>query len=134
MVALALSSTVLTLAISITPSPTRLTLLPGHAASPWPRYLFLFRGVHGGMRLDELRAAAIALGVDSSQLCLAPATIDAEAGTQPEVSSFGGDIGPDLFQWVTMPDASTAADVAACLLYTSPSPRDRTRSRMPSSA
>ena len=26
------------------------------------------------------------------------------------------------------------ADVIACLLYTSPSPRDRTRSRMPSSA
>ena len=25
-------------------------------------------------------------------------------------------------------------DVTACLLYTSPSPRDRTRSRMPSSA
>ena len=28
----------------------------------------------------------------------------------------------------------THAQVAACLLYTSPSPRDRTRSRMPSSA
>ena len=27
-----------------------------------------------------------------------------------------------------------AADGSACLLYTSPSPRDRTRSRMPSSA
>ena len=27
-----------------------------------------------------------------------------------------------------------AYDVIACLLYTSPSPRDRTRSRMPSSA
>ena len=27
-----------------------------------------------------------------------------------------------------------AAQLAACLLYTSPSPRDRTRSRMPSSA
>ena len=27
-----------------------------------------------------------------------------------------------------------AAEIAACLLYTSPSPRDRTRSRMPSSA
>ena len=26
------------------------------------------------------------------------------------------------------------ADVYVCLLYTSPSPRDRTRSRMPSSA
>ena len=28
----------------------------------------------------------------------------------------------------------TNGDVDACLLYTSPSPRDRTRSRMPSSA
>ena len=28
----------------------------------------------------------------------------------------------------------TARRVAVCLLYTSPSPRDRTRSRMPSSA
>src|SRR5664280_3375102 len=30
--------------------------------------------------------------------------------------------------------AMTAANKANCLLYTSPSPRDRTRSRMPSSA
>ena len=29
---------------------------------------------------------------------------------------------------------SSFVNVAACLLYTSPSPRDRTRSRMPSSA
>ena len=29
---------------------------------------------------------------------------------------------------------NTTASVQACLLYTSPSPRDRTRSRMPSSA
>ena len=29
---------------------------------------------------------------------------------------------------------SHAVDLMACLLYTSPSPRDRTRSRMPSSA
>ena len=37
-----------------------------------------------------------------------------------------------------LPDASCRAGIlkhyAACLLYTSPSPRDRTRSRMPSSA
>ena len=32
----------------------------------------------------------------------------------------------------TLPDGITAAEI--CLLYTSPSPRDRTRSRMPSSA
>ena len=31
-------------------------------------------------------------------------------------------------------DANKAADDIDCLLYTSPSPRDRTRSRMPSSA
>ena len=29
---------------------------------------------------------------------------------------------------------ANAIDVKTCLLYTSPSPRDRTRSRMPSSA
>ena len=110
-VALASSTVLLALALS-TPSP-RLTLLPGHAAKPWPRYLFLFRGVHGGMRLDELQAVAQALGVDGSQLCLAPATLDAEPGAQPDVASYGGDVGPDLFQWVTMPDASTAAEVAA---------------------
>ena len=31
-------------------------------------------------------------------------------------------------------DRSTKDDIKGCLLYTSPSPRDRTRSRMPSSA
>ena len=30
--------------------------------------------------------------------------------------------------------AEESAELKACLLYTSPSPRDRTRSRMPSSA
>jgi len=30
--------------------------------------------------------------------------------------------------------AEWAGDIEGCLLYTSPSPRDRTRSRMPSSA
>ena len=30
--------------------------------------------------------------------------------------------------------ARLAAEICTCLLYTSPSPRDRTRSRMPSSA
>ena len=31
-------------------------------------------------------------------------------------------------------EAKTIANTTTCLLYTSPSPRDRTRSRMPSSA
>ena len=33
-----------------------------------------------------------------------------------------------------LPSAAFSSDVEICLLYTSPSPRDRTRSRMPSSA
>ena len=32
------------------------------------------------------------------------------------------------------PDLEGAGELIGCLLYTSPSPRDRTRSRMPSSA
>ena len=35
---------------------------------------------------------------------------------------------------IEKPAESFANNVGACLLYTSPSPRDRTRSRMPSSA
>ena len=36
--------------------------------------------------------------------------------------------------WITLAYIAIAATAATCLLYTSPSPRDRTRSRMPSSA
>ena len=40
-------------------------------------------------------------------------------------------IGNELLLWVIIP---ILVVVSGCLLYTSPSPRDRTRSRMPSSA
>ena len=41
----------------------------------------------------------------------------------------------DTVRWSYVKDVSEAvAQVKHCLLYTSPSPRDRTRSRMPSSA
>ena len=35
---------------------------------------------------------------------------------------------------ITIADGTVVARSVSCLLYTSPSPRDRTRSRMPSSA
>ena len=41
--------------------------------------------------------------------------------------------GKDLYD-VDVPAAGIVTGVGTCLLYTSPSPRDRTRSRMPSSA
>ena len=40
----------------------------------------------------------------------------------------------ELRQRVADPATGTVDNIMACLLYTSPSPRDRTRSRMPSSA
>ena len=46
-------------------------------------------------------------------------------------------ISDDLLKYVNKADIEKAVDDAlyfTCLLYTSPSPRDRTRSRMPSSA
>ena len=53
-------------------------------------------------------------------------TVGGEVAAAPQNSSLAN----------TPPVAPPAADAAAdsCLLYTSPSPRDRTRSRMPSSA
>ena len=49
--------------------------------------------------------------------------------TEPSQSTRGADIEAGLD--ITLEQASQGTD---CLLYTSPSPRDRTRSRMPSSA
>eukprot|EP00656_Telonema_subtile_P038227 TRINITY_DN42904_c0_g1_i1.p1 TRINITY_DN42904_c0_g1~~TRINITY_DN42904_c0_g1_i1.p1 ORF type:complete len:109 (+),score=24.61 TRINITY_DN42904_c0_g1_i1:50-376(+) len=41
---------------------------------------------------------------------------------------------PELNTDVGTPVDATCREASTCLLYTSPSPRDRTRSRMPSSA
>ena len=46
---------------------------------------------------------------------------------------FGKDY-PTLREVVAAGALTRLGEAAACLLYTSPSPRDRTRSRMPSSA
>ena len=40
----------------------------------------------------------------------------------------------NLSEWANYMDPCMPSGFSACLLYTSPSPRDRTRSRMPSSA
>ena len=53
-------------------------------------------------------------------------TYMSEADLPPDI-----DLKTALAMWVK---EMTLPDVEICLLYTSPSPRDRTRSRMPSSA
>ena len=66
---------------------------------------------------------------------------DLPPGTGDEIISLTQKMEPDLAIIVTTPqeisliDSARAINMARnCLLYTSPSPRDRTRSRMPSSA
>ena len=66
--------------------------------------------VAGGRRLNAYRAVKLALGSTTVQLDPLPTLA---TGTNP---------------------LTTSLSTPTCLLYTSPSPRDRTRSRMPSSA
>ena len=47
---------------------------------------------------------------------------------------YGGKFGPDLDNVMNHTKLNKSDVIKICLLYTSPSPRDRTRSRMPSSA
>ena len=54
--------------------------------------------------------------------------VDDEVGIRELLSEILRDEGHDIIL------AENAGAARACLLYTSPSPRDRTRSRMPSSA
>ena len=68
--------------------------------------------------LDELAAAARAGEADRYRAALRVAK--AQDLTEEQIS--------DAYRW------GRRHEGAACLLYTSPSPRDRTRSRMPSSA
>ena len=78
-----------------------------------------------------------------------PAGPPPETGTQSEEAESGGDAGssgggmggdagsnggPSASSSPSTATQPTARPWRACLLYTSPSPRDRTRSRMPSSA
>lgn len=108
-------------------SDPQLDLLPGAPKSPgeWPRFLFTFRATNGPFRLDELRAAALTLGVHrlrcqpASTVASTVTATDASAGPgahtprQPDLHTYGGDIGPDLFQWVSLPSPEVAAEVAS---------------------
>ena len=107
-----------------------------------------FAGDSGdGMQLTgtQFSETTAYVGNDLSTLPDYPAEIRAPAGTLYGVSGFQlhfssseihtpGDV-PDVL--VAMNPAAlkkNLPELKSCLLYTSPSPRDRTRSRMPSSA
>lgn len=111
----------------------RTRLLPGLSADQsskeWPQFLFLFRGVHGDFRLQEVRAVAETLGF-GADFKIKPVSCEqhsASSETALKQSAWGleqhyfrfgsGDIGPLVFQWVSLPNAEAAAAVASrCVL------------------
>ena len=61
--------------------------------------------------------------------------IGIDPGISGSICFFQDGIIKDVIEMPTMTDGKkNKRQVNGCLLYTSPSPRDRTRSRMPSSA
>ena len=81
--------------------------------------------------LKPLRSAGVLQRDERAVLSL-----DVEAGLSPATSP---DAWPNGGWWCGVPSMASICEAlldtaGTCLLYTSPSPRDRTRSRMPSSA
>ena len=77
---------------------------------------------------DNSTSKTVIIQDDSSGNLYAPsASVSASALSLSGSSNYIGNIFYEL-------GVVTITDTGSCLLYTSPSPRDRTRSRMPSSA
>ena len=89
-----------------------------------------------GIRLEDIDAVAVTAGpglAGALMVGVSAAQALAIALEKPiyAVNHLVGHVGADLLQGEGL---RQVAGAVGCLLYTSPSPRDRTRSRMPSSA
>ena len=84
-----------------------------------------------GIAPHDVRAGALALARSAQYLCpgVVLAVVDPGVGTERKAVAVEVGNGASV---LVGPDNGLLA--STCLLYTSPSPRDRTRSRMPSSA
>ena len=71
------------------------------------------------------KVAGVPLDTDAFGLTSVP--VIAQSGNYADTSEIGSEL-------ITTDRVLNYMDYSTCLLYTSPSPRDRTRSRMPSSA
>ena len=89
-----------------------------------------------GLQLSSANQFSISNGgVDTTQIANAAITAakieTANAITGDRLLGLGNDL--ELY-WLPASSGEPAANSITCLLYTSPSPRDRQKSRMPSSA
>ena len=84
--------------------------------------------------LAQIKAARLAAGAVSAQCYSAGRTF----ADQTTADGFADGVAEEIETLGALPGSVSLLQVAdngyTCLLYTSPSPRDRTRSRMPSSA
>src|SRR5665811_586380 len=111
----------------------------------WLPLRFALREMRGGLRGFYVFIACIALGAMAIAGVGSLAASLASGLAREGQVILGGDLSFTLIQREAAPNeraflqshgklSSAATLRAICLLYTSPSPRDRTRSRMPSSA
>ena len=87
-------------------------------------------------RIDQTRANLMALRQQlaaASKLSGLNVTVDMKA-VGAQLTSTLTDKSITAASFYGLPVATEAAEAQTCLLYTSPSPRDRQKSRMPSSA
>ena len=69
-----------------------------------------------------------------ADLCVDEYTSHGHCGVLDDRGQPDNDATLELYEQIAVAQATAGADICACLLYTSPSPRDATLSRMPSSA
>ena len=98
-----------------------------------PDLLFLNAGIYSPVNASEINLDLYKkhintnyLGVLNCYEAFLPGLIRKQNGHIIIMSSVSG--------WIGLPKAAAYGPTKACLLYTSPSPRDKTVSRMPSSA
>ena len=85
----------------------------------------------GTINTGDTEIITISATVDADQAgMMITNVITAATGDQPDPST----VGDDLEEAIDVEEQANLITVKTCLLYTSPSPRDRQKSRMPSSA
>ena len=92
---------------------------------------------HGhGEVVKQSLASQQELGEDLAVWCIVPTeeVLDNEVDAVEDFTDVEPDANTLEADSDSLPQQPTAKQSTSCLLYTSPSPRDRTRSRMPSSA
>ena len=82
---------------------------------------------------DKLWEFQTGFGVHSSPAIGSDGTVYVGSDDK-KLYAINGKSGVKLWEFETGDEVTSSPAIGSCLLYTSPSPRDRTRSRMPSSA